>query len=183
MDTEELVKTVEEVRQQCRFGKYAWQGLRASLNSMDNEKAFFYVHALLDRARQVSHFLWSTELSDPASDPASERRAAIRKVLKVQDDSVLNASELVVFADAEAGAFYRWLSSLDHHRYLGMNVMPQGTMSDFRQDTFLRSLDPDLFQFTWYDRTIDIRKIAQALHDVESVAESWLKRPSHRKAT
>ena len=57
-----------------------------------------------------------------------------------------------------------------------MNVMPQGTTSDFRQDVFLRSLDPDVYRFTWYDRTIDLRKIADALRDAESMADSWLKR-------
>lgn len=175
MDTAQRVKSVEEVRQLCRFGKYAWQGLRSSLNGMDNEKAFFYIHALLDRARQVSHFIWSSEYSDQS--------AALRDALKVGDDSVLKMGELAVFADAAEGNFYRWLSNLDHDHFLGMNVMPQGTMSEFRQDAFLRSLDPDLFQFTWYDRTVDIRKVARALHDLESVAESWLKRPSNRMAS
>ena len=168
MEQTHLIKGVEELRQQCRFGKLAWQGFRSSLNGMDNEKAFFYVHALLDRARMAARFLWS--------EGASETSASLREALKVKEDSSLNASDLTFFADADEAQFVRWLSGLDHLHYVGMNIMPQGTMSDFRQDAFLRSLDPDVYRFTWYDRTIDLRKIADALRDVESVADSWLKR-------
>lgn len=170
MDHAQLVKRIEELRQQCRFGRLAWQGLRQSLNGMDNEKAFFYIHALVDRARMVSRFLWSD------ATESADQSAASRQALKVGDDSPLNGVELRQFADSDAAQFDRWLSGLDHLHYVGMNIMPQGTVSDFRQDAFLRSLDPELYQFTWYDRRLDLRKIALALRDLETVAESWLKR-------
>ncbi len=170
MDQAPLVKRIEELRQQCRFGRLAWQGLRQSLNGMDNEKAFFYVHALVERARMVSRFLWSEGAE------SAERSKAAREALKVGDESPLNAVELRQFADSGEAQFDRWLSSLDHLHYVGMNIMPQGTVSDFRQDSFLRSLDPELYQFTWYDRSLDLRKIALALRDLETMADSWLKR-------
>ncbi|MCS1410122.1 MAG: hypothetical protein M2R45_03311 [Verrucomicrobia subdivision 3 bacterium] len=170
MERQRLVKVVEEVRRQCRFGKIAWQGLRSSLNGMDSEKAFFYVHALLDRARLTTRFLW------PTSEEGAERAGAVREVLKVDEDSALKASELAVFAEAADVQFDRWLDGLGHFRYIGMNIMPQGTMAEFQRDTFLRSLDPEVFQFAWYDRTIDLRKIARSLHELESMADAWLKR-------
>ena len=170
MEKQALIKRVEELRQQCRFGKLAWQGLRSSLNGMDNERAFFYIHALLDRARIVSHFLWAE------GGQGEEVSANMRAALKVRDGSLLEHSELKTFADATAVQFDRWLGGLDHLHYVGMNIMPQGTMSEFQQDAFLRSFDPELNQFRWYDRSIDMRKIANALRDLESVADSWIKR-------
>ena len=170
MDHQQLIKRVEELRQQCRFGKLAWQGLRASLNGMDNEKAFFYIHALLDRARMASRFIWAE------SEDGAEACEQLRKELKLNDDSALHAPELATFADASEVQFDQWLTGLDHLHYVGMNVMAQGTMAEFRQDAFLRSFDPEIYQFSWYDRMIDVRKIANGLRDVESVAESWLKR-------
>ena len=170
MEKQHLIKRVEELRQQCRFGKLAWQGLRSSLNGMDNERAFFYIHALLDRARMVSRFLWSD------GDQDEEASVTTREALKVCDASLLAHAELKTFADATSVQFDRWLGGLDQFHYVGMNIMPQGTMSEFQQDAFLRSYDPELNQFRWYDRSIDVRKIANALRDLESVADSWLKR-------
>ncbi len=172
METEQLPKWIAEVRQQCRFGKMAWQGVRSSLNGMDPEKTFFYVHALLDRTRQVAGLLWSTQAE------AADRCSALRSALGVADGHPLQAPELTFFATATDEQFGRWLGTLDHLHYLGMNVMPQGTMADFQQDTFLRSLDPEVLEFSWYDRRIALRPLVMALRELESVAESWLKQRS-----
>ncbi len=168
MEQQRLAKVIEEVRQQCRFGKIAWQGLRANLNGMDSEKTFFYIHALLDRARQTSRLLWPAD--------AAEHGADLRQALKINDDSALKAPELAAFAEADAAQFHHWLDGLDHFHFIGMNIMPRGATADFRQDLFLRSLEPEVLQFSWYDRTIDLRKIAGALRAVESAADLWLKR-------
>ena len=170
MDLERLKKVVEEVVQQCRFGRLAWQGLRSALNGMDNEKAFFYVHTLLTHAGTVARLLWSEQGS--SRDTGNE----LRQLLKVADDSALAGANLKFLVAADEGHFARWLDSQDHYRYLPMNVMPQGTMSEFQQDVFLRSLDPELYQFSWYDRNIDVLSIAESLRRLESAAENWRKR-------
>lgn len=169
MEQQRLAKIVEEVRQQCRFGKIAWQSLRAGLNGMDLEKTFFYVHALLDRAHQTAQFLW------PAN---AEDGEALRKALKISKDSALKTAGLAAFAESGAAQFRLWLDGLDHFHFIGMNIMPRGATSVYRQDVFLRSLDPEVFQFSWHDRTIDLRKIAAGLRAVESAADFWLKRRS-----
>ncbi len=173
MEQQRLAKIVEEVRQQCRFGKIAWQSLRAGLNGMDLEKTFFYVHALLDRAHQTAQFLWPAVPSDAAED--SE---ALRKALKIPEDSALKTSGLAAFAESGAAQFRLWLDGLDHFHFIGMNIMPRGSTSAYRQDVFLRSLDPEVLQFSWRDRTIDLRKIAAGLRAAESAADLWLKRRS-----
>lgn len=170
MEQEQLIKFVEEIRQQCRFAKIAWAGLRSSLNGMDKDRAFFYIHALLDRARMVSHFLWSDNAS------SNSRAASLREILKVSDSSPIHDSSLKTFADSRDQDFERWLFSLEHSRYLGTNIMPQGAMSEFGQDAFLRNLDPEVYQFTWYDRDIDLKKIFESLRAIESAATAWLKR-------
>ena len=170
MEQAQLIKFVEEVHQQCRFGKMAWQGLRSALNGMDNERAFFHIHAFLDRARMVSRFLWTD------NESSQNRSRSLREILKVSDSSPLNASGLKTFADSTDADFEKWLFSLGHSRYIGANIMPKGTMSDFAQDAFLRSLDPEMYHFTWYDRGLDLRGIFDALRGIESAAEAWIKR-------
>ena len=172
MEQQRLAKIVEEVRQQCRFGKIAWQSLRAGLNGMDLEKTFFYVHALLDRAHQTAQFLW------PDGPDDAKNGDALRKALKIADESALKSSELAAFAESGAAQFRLWLDGLDHFHFISMNIMPRGATSAYRQDVFLRSLDPEVLQFSWHDRAIDLRKIADGLRAVESAAERWLKRQS-----
>lgn len=175
MEQQRLAKIVEEVRQQCRFGKIAWQSLRAGLNGMDLEKTFFYVHALLDRAHQTAQFLWPDAPADAEDDKEGE---ALRKALKIPEDSALKTSGLAAFAESGAAQFRLWLDGLDHFHFIGMNIMPRGSTSAYRQDVFLRSLDPEVLQFSWLDRAIDLRKIATSLRAVESAADLWLKRRS-----
>lgn len=172
MEQQRLAKIVEEVRQQCRFGKIAWQSLRAGLNGMDLEKTFFYIHALLDRAHQTAQFLW------PAGTDDAKDGDALRKTLKIPEDSALKTSGLAAFAESGASQFRLWLDGLDHFHFIGMNIMPRGSTSEYRQDVFLRSLDPEVFQFSWRDRVIDLRKIAASLRAIESSADFWLKRRS-----
>ena len=172
MEQQRLAKIVEEVRQQCRFGKIAWQSLRAGLNGMDLEKTFFYVHALLDRAHQTVQFLW------PAGTDDAKDGDTLRKALKIPEDSVLKTSGLTSFAESGPAQFRLWLDGLDHFHFIGMNIMPRGSTSEYRQDVFLRSLDPEVFQFSWHDRAIDLRKIAAGLRAIESAADLWLKRRS-----
>lgn len=170
MEQQRLAKIVEEVRQQCRFGKIAWQSLRAGLSGMDLEKTFFYVHALLERAHQTAQFLW------PMGPDDAEDGDALRKALKISEDSALKPAELAAFAESGAAQFRLWLDGLDHFHFIGMNVMPRGSTSAYRQDVFLRSLDPEVFRFSWQGRAVDLRKIAAGLRAIESAAELWLKR-------
>jgi hypothetical protein len=170
MENPRLIKFVEELRQQCRFGLIAWQGLHTSLNGMDNERVFFYVHALLDHSRRVAGFLWSE------NEALSETSAALREGLKVPESSDLKHPDLEHFAGANETQFDRWLNSLSHLHFLPMNVMPQGTMAEFQQDAFLRNLDPDLYVFHWYNRSIDLGQLVNALRQIDSLAESWLRR-------
>ena len=165
-----IVKIVEEMRQRCRFAKLAWQGLRTVLNRMDNEGAFFYVHGLLDHAGAVGRTLSASE------GEARETASRMVELLGIKEANPLLSRELKFFAEADETQFERWLSGLDHYRYLGMNVMPRGATADFIQDTFLRSLDPEVYEFSWYDRSIDLQELMKALQQVESKAEAWLKR-------
>ena len=83
MDQRLAFKLFEEVRQQCTFGKYAWQNVRSSLNALDSNKVFFYVHGFLHHSVCVSRFLW------PDRKSSKGRGDQMRKELGVKEDSPL----------------------------------------------------------------------------------------------
>jgi hypothetical protein len=56
-----------------------------------------------------------------------------------------------------------------------MNIMPQGTISNYKQDAFQRNLDPDTFQFWFRGDACNLRALADELRKLDSAVESWLK--------
>jgi len=164
-----LFKLLEEVRLQCRFGKLAYENLRTSLQGMDAEKTFFYVQAFLNHAGHVSRWLWPAR---PASKARGER---LRTELKATDDSPLNWRDGRVHLEAADEQLEDWLGALENPAVLDFNIMPQGSLSAYKQDTFQRNLDPDTYQLVFRGQTWDLRRIADELHRLESAAQVWLR--------
>ncbi len=171
MDKERLVRTVEEVQQRNRFVALAWKGLQSSLNGMDSEGVFFHVQALIGFSRHLLEMLWPDEDGEPS-------RLA-REGLGL-DRRPPFADQVPALLDGSAARYHQWVEGLGHSRYVGMNVMPRGTTSDFRQDAFLRSLDPEVMEFEWQGTRIDLRQVRGFSREVEKAAGLWLRRNASR---
>ncbi len=169
MEPQFAFKVVEEARQQCRFAQFAWQNLRTSLQSVDAEKTFFYVHAALDHALAVARLLW------PARESSKARGEWLRKELRVPDDSPLRLREVREHLERPDESFEDWLASLENKNYVDMNIMPQMALGAFKQDTFQRSLDPDTQKLVLRAAACDLRKVIDTLKQLDSTATAWLK--------
>jgi hypothetical protein len=87
MDKQLLYKLVEEVRLQGQFAHFAFQNVRNSLVGLDSERVFFYVHAFIAHASNISRLLW------PARPESKDRGDQLRAELKVDDKSPLRLVE------------------------------------------------------------------------------------------
>jgi hypothetical protein len=169
IDNQVLFKLLEELRLQCRFGKFAYENVRLSLQAMDPEKTFFYVQALLGHADCVSRLLW------PAAAGAKGRGQRLRQELKMGDDSPLNLREMRARLEAPDEHLESWIATLESPGYMDFNIMPQGSISSYKQDVFQRSLDPDTYKLAWRGETWDLRRIADELHRLEAATQVWLR--------
>jgi len=169
MDNLLFYKLVGEVKQQCRFGELAFKNLRALLQSMDSEKIFFNVYALLHHALRVSDLLW------PSRAESRERGEQLRKGLGVGDASPLRLAAVREQLGREDEQLEDWAAGLENKNYVDMNVMAQGTMAGFKEDNFHRSLDPENFKLRLRGVNCDLRQLSDELHKVETVAETWLR--------
>jgi hypothetical protein len=169
MNNQVLFRLLEEIRLQCRFGKFAFENVRTSLQAMDPEKTFFYVQAFLSHACNVSRLLW------PVSPGAKGRGERLRTELKSTDESPLNWRDLRHRLEASDEHLENWITTLESPAYLDFNIMPQGSISSYKQDAFQRSLDPDTYKLAWRGETWDLRRIADELHRLESTAQTWLR--------
>jgi hypothetical protein len=169
MDNQLLYKLVEEVRQQGRFAQFAFQNMRTSLAGLDSEKVFFYVHALIAHVSNISRLLW------PVRPESKARGDQLRAELKVGDNSPLRLADFRQHVDRFDERLEDWASALEHRNYVDMNIMPQGTISDFKQDAFQRNLDPDMLQFWFRGDLCYLRALSDELRKLDSAVESWLR--------
>jgi hypothetical protein len=169
MNNQTAFKLLEEIRQQCRFAQFAFQNVRTSLNALDQEKVFFFVHAFLNHAWQVSRILW------PARTESSARGEFLRCELKVPDSSPLFLREMRPHLERPDEWLEQWMESLASPGFVDMNIMPQGTISEFKPDAFQRSLDPETLRLTFRDDPCDLRPVAAELQKIEAASQSWLR--------
>lgn len=169
MEPKVAYKIVEELRLQCRFTQFAWQHLRASLQSVDAEKTFFYAHAALAHAVTIAGLLW------PARASSAARGQWLRKELRVAEDSPLRLREIRGQLERPDEAFEDWLGSLEDKNYVDLNIMPRAAFGSFKQDTFQRSLDPDTQKLVLRGAECDLRGLVEALKQLEGAAAAWLR--------
>jgi hypothetical protein len=169
MDNQILYKFMEELRQQCRFAQLAFQQLKASLNTLNPEKAFLFAQAFLGHAGMVSRLLW------PERPESKERGECLRKELNVGDDSVLVLREIRRQMENPDERYEDWLNGLTNRNYVDMNVMPVAAIGEFKEDAFQRNLDPDTFKMHLRGGVCDLKSTAEALRKLESSLQYWLR--------
>jgi hypothetical protein len=169
MDNQLLYKLVEEVRQQAHFAQFAFQNVRDNLVASDSERVFFYVHALIAHVANISRLLW------PARPESKERGDQLRAELKVDESSPLRLAGFRQQVDQFDERLEDWASALEHRNYMDMNIMPLGTISNYKQDTFQRNLAPERFQFWFRGDACDLRALAEELRKLDSAVEAWLR--------
>jgi hypothetical protein len=172
MDNLILYKFVEEVRLQNRFAQFAFQNIRTSLTALDSERVFFYVHAFMRHAGNLSRLFW------PARQDSSERGERLRSELKIGDQSPLRLQNFRRNLDQPDESLEDWVAALENRSYVDMNIMPQGTISNYKQDAFQRNLDPENFQYVFRGEACSLRTILDELRKLETTTESWIK--THR---
>ena len=169
MNNQLLFKFLEETRLQCRFARFAYDNLRASVQGSDPETTFFYVHSFLSCAGNVARLLW------PERSESKARGERLRRELKTTEDSPLKIRILLKSFAASDEHFEDWVGAMETPGYLDFNIMPQGTMVDYKQDTFQRSLDPDTSKLVFRSERCDLRQMFDELRRIESAAQLWFK--------
>ena len=169
MDKKILYRTIEELRQQCRFAQGSFQSLRLRLNELDQEKVFLDVHAFLGHAVMISRLLW------PARQSSAERGEMLRKELNVPPDSALRMSGGREQIECFDEAYEDWLANLAEADYVDQNLMPTGTMAGSKADVFQRSLDPEMMVFQLRGQPIPVRKLSDAIRTLEGATQQGLR--------
>ena len=68
-----------------------------------------------------------------------------------------------------------WIASLPVVNYVDMNLMPMGTIANFRSDAFQRSLDPENMMLSLRGVSCNLRKISDELIKYETKSSQWMR--------
>ncbi|MBM3883693.1 MAG: hypothetical protein FJ387_28965 [Verrucomicrobia bacterium] len=169
MDKTRAYRLVEEVRLQCRFAQLAYQNLRAAVNTPDTERVFVHAHSVAQHAVNVARLLW------PERAASAARGEFLRSELKATDTTPLRGRELLAQAKPSDEQYEDWVATLDNANYVDLNIMPQTALGPGKQDTFQRSLDPDLLQFQFRGETCDLAKLVEEIRRLEGTCQQWLR--------
>jgi hypothetical protein len=169
MDNKLLYKYVEEVRLQGRFAQFAFQNVRNSLTALDSERVFFYVHAFISHLANISRLFW------PLRSQSQARGEKLRSELKIKDQSALRLPTFRRHVDQFDESLEDWVSTLENRNYVDINIMPQGTISNYKQDAFHRNLDPENFELAFRGDSCNLRALLDELQQLEGSIEGWLK--------
>lgn len=169
MDNAVLYALMKEVGLQCRLAFFAFQNMRANLYSNDPERLFFYVHAFLSHVLQISELCW------PSRPDSKSRGESLRSLLELSEASPLYLAGVRHALERPDEQLEDWLAIPEHRQAMEMNVMAQGTLSGFSQDTFQRNLDPESMKLTLRGTVCDLRRCFEELKRLETTLKSWFK--------
>ena len=169
MDNPLIFKLFEEVLLQCRQARHAWSSISAKVTANEPELALFYVDGFLSRALNVSRLLW------PDNPDSAERGDKLRSELDVEGDLELKLAEFRRLAADYDDKLVDWASSAEHRDFVGVNLMPLGTLDGFKEDQFHRSLDPDTLKYSFEGKLVNLRQLQKDLQRIERLAENWHK--------
>ena len=169
MDNPLVFKLLEEILLQCRQARHAFSAISAKVTANEPEAALFYVDGFLSRAANVSRLLW------PDASNSAQRGQKLRAELGMEDDLDLKLGEYRRLAADYDERLVEWASSAEHRDFVGVNLMPSGTLQGFKEDQFHRSLDPDTLKFSFEGTRLNLHQLQKDLQRVERLAENWQK--------
>jgi hypothetical protein len=164
MDVQLYLLLRDEVERQAKIALTAYDDMQAALRPENYFRFWYAAQTFLSAAANVSKLLRT-----PASEDAAVERTALRRELRVADDSPLFNRELrnhFEHFDSRIIAFARENPGGSADRYFGR---PED-FGDYAHHA-LRGFDPQKQQFWFRGRPFPLRPWVEALRDVHAVAQ------------
>ena len=174
MDDRLLELYIREVQLQCRFALFAADQLDALLgllqrapNTAHNEPIFFYLHAILAHAGNVSKLFWPVQRCRP-------QRERLRAALKMHQTSPLYSRGVRDSLEHYDEELEDWYDNSPHRNLIDMSIGPPDVIAG--PIKYHRYFDPYNSVLTVLGETVDLRVLVQELRRVEQIAGEALAR-------
>lgn len=153
-----------EIARQASYALAAEQAMSEALGRTDTDAFWFYSHAFLSAAANVSKLLWGT------SSQAAKRRKSLRDDLGVTDESPLADRSFRNHFEHFDERIEAWDRSDPHRIYVDSNIGPTSMIGGLDSSAFLRNYDPAKREFTFRGESFLMGPIVPALSAVREAA-------------
>lgn len=170
-DERTLGYLVGEVELQCALAIYAYERLYPAMGveemTEQMERIFFYIHAFMTHAGNVSKLLW----------PVQSRKARgenLRRELGVSDGSNLKDRTMRNHLEHYDERLEDWLNAPHRHGLIDMAIVVRQSGHHIENADYHRGFDPSDMSFVYQDESINLISLSHALRDLRDVAREWL---------
>lgn len=160
-----------EVARQCGFALLAANDLQVGLNSMNLERVWFSIQALLGSAGNVSKLLW------PPKAHNKLRGHALRHSLGVTGPSPLEPRTFRNHFEHFDERLESWVGSSKRHNIADSNIGPDGMIVGLDIGDYLRNFNPNNYCLSFRGDSYNLNPIIFELQQLHQRALS-LTRPN-----
>jgi hypothetical protein len=164
---------IGEIQRQCKFALIAYDTMHKSLQLMviDKEKeldSFWYsVQSFLIAVANISKILWPSAPYGSVLDPdVISSRNALRKLLSVDDYSILNSRSFRNHFEHFDSRIEEWAKKTKDWMIIDTNVVPSYLIAGYDPISRMRNFDPATYELTFRDHKYQFRLVVEPIQEL-----------------
>jgi hypothetical protein len=158
---------VHEIEVQCRWALAAIADMQANLQQHSTEGVFFFMHAFLTHAGNVSKIMWP-------SAKYRDRGSEIRTELGIRSDLLIADRKFRNHLEHFDERLHAWATESEHHNFMDMGVVTKGGVVGLDTGDYIRIYDPNDGEHRFRGDTFDLPVAVREIQDTLAAAQRWL---------
>lgn len=171
METFMLRQFQREIERQCQFAMIALQDMDEASANSDGKLFWYSIQNLLVSVGRISRLLW------PPDENNSERGAALRASLGVDDDSPLKPRKHVEYFENFDECLENWQQNSEHHRFFDSYTEPLDILAETAGGDRFRGYDAEHHAILFHDEPYYLGPISTAVDELAERAEREMQKP------
>jgi hypothetical protein len=157
MNAKLLNLLMSEIQRQCTFALVAYEDMKTSMKLMapgNKEQLDRFWHAVpsfLIAVANISKILWPSNQKYEGHSPDLSTREEIRRLLHIDDSSVLKSPEFRNHFEHYDTRIEEWVRNMKDGLIVDSNVVPSYLIAGYSKESIMRNFDPDTYELIFHD--------------------------------
>jgi hypothetical protein len=161
-----------EIQRQCTFALMDYEEMKESMKSMtpgNSEQLDRFWHSVpsfLVAVANISKILWPSTQKYKGHSSDVSTRAELRKLLNIDDSSVLKSTEFRNHFEHYDSRIEEWAKNANDGLIVDSNVVPSYLIAGYSKESVLRNFDPDTFELIFHDSKFKVKSVVNAIQNL-----------------